>query len=468
MPRISTLPVREIIEDFAEEINQRKIRSSKPSKTVINFRNDVIDGYEREIVKVPLGLLRYRKDNGRIASDVLDYEFTHGVLGEAEEDDQDILRGFLERKDPEKRRILYKNILHSGQRQPAIITCDGFLINGNRRKMVLEQLRADHQENDRFQYMDAVILPGRGEEGGPPTLLEIEKLENRYQLQSEGKSEYYGFDRALSIRRKIRVGLSLEDQIADDPQYANATPRDIQKATREIKKNYLDPLECVDRYLRQFQREGQYHTVSSGAGDTEGRWQAFLDYSNSYSAKFGNPKFLIEHQIDEDEIGEIEEAAFNIIRLRTVPAMPKVHQVMRSLPKYCGTSEGKKEILRIAEKVEPILPINEQFQDPEETIPLTREEIDTKWSAKYVEPITFHLKRASKNYERQKEKETPLSLLDAALKKLTHKDMDISSMSMNDFKTARELTVQIQRAAHGLEGEIYSFQKKLKKIAGNL
>ena len=466
MPRISTPPVRKIIEDFAKEIHQRKIGSSKPSKTVINFRSDVIDGYEREIVKVPIGLLRYRKDNGRIASDVLDYEYTHAILDEADEDDQRILQEFLKRKDPEKRRILYKNILHAGQREPAIITCDGFLINGNRRKMVLEQLRSDHKDNDRFQYMDVVILPGRDDEGAAPTLLEIEKLENRYQLQSEGKSEYYGFDRALSIRRKILVGLSLEDQIADDPQYANATQKDIQKATREIKKNYLDPLECVDRYLRQFQREGQYHTVSSGAGDTEGRWQAFLDYSNSYNTKFSSSKFLLEHQIDEDEIGEIEEAAFNIIRLRAVPDMPKVHQVMRSLPKYCGTNEGKKEILRIAEKVEPLLPPEEQYQDSEQEIPLTREEIDTKWSAKYIEPITFHLKRASKDYERQKEKETPLSLLDAALKKLNHKDMDVSSISMNDFKTARELTVDIQKAASDLEKEIYSFQKKMKRFGG--
>ena len=37
--------------------------------------------------------------------------------------------------------------------------------------------------------------------GGPPTLKEIEELENRYRFQSEDKSEYYGFDRALSIKR---------------------------------------------------------------------------------------------------------------------------------------------------------------------------------------------------------------------------------------------------------------------------
>ena len=134
--------VREIIDDFAEEIRQKKITTTKPSKTVINFRNEYIDKHERDIVKVPIDILRFRKDNGRIASDVSDYEHTHGPLDESSEEAQIELRKFLENKDPEKTDILSKNILHSGQREPAIITCDGFLINGNRRKMVMARLRS--------------------------------------------------------------------------------------------------------------------------------------------------------------------------------------------------------------------------------------------------------------------------------------------------------------------------------------
>ena len=47
-----------------------------------------------------------------------------------------------------------------------------------------------------------VILPGGDDEGGPPTIKEIEQIENRYQLQSDGKSEYTNFDRAISIQEK--------------------------------------------------------------------------------------------------------------------------------------------------------------------------------------------------------------------------------------------------------------------------
>jgi hypothetical protein len=117
---------------------------------------------------------------------VLNYERLNGHLDEKDQNAQDILRGFLRHKDPEKTYALIKSIEHAGQSEPAIITCDGFLINGNRRKMAFETLREQGKAD--YEFMKVVILPGIGESGGPPTLLEIERLENRYQLQSEGKS----------------------------------------------------------------------------------------------------------------------------------------------------------------------------------------------------------------------------------------------------------------------------------------
>src|SRR5208283_1829908 len=173
-------------------------------------------------------------------------------------------------------------------------------------------------------------------------------IENRYQLQSDGKSEYYGFDRAISIRRKIELGLSLGDQLRDDPRFAGVTASELKKAVKDYEKQYLEPLGCIDRYLKQFRREGQYRTISAGMSDSQGRWQAFTDYyAYTYSRYFDNAKRRIELGIEEDEIGSIEEAAFDIIRLRTIPDMGKAHAIMRDLPKYCGTKEGKREILRI-------------------------------------------------------------------------------------------------------------------------
>ena len=191
-------------------------------------------------------------------------------------------------------------------------------------------------------------------------------------------------------------------------------------------KDYLDPLACVDRYLKQFRRDGLYKTISTGTSDHEGRWQAFVDYSSTYNRCFSNPKRLLEYGIDEDEIGVIEEAAFDIVRLRIVPNMDKLHVIMRNLPKYCRTKEGKNAIKKIAEEVEPVLAKDECYGPKGQD--LTLSELDAKWAAKHQQLITWQLKKASQSHEILKEKETPVDLLEAALKKLNHNNMDVSSM----------------------------------------
>jgi hypothetical protein len=463
MPEITKPPVREIIEDFAKEIRERRMETAKPSRTVINFRTDIQDGIERTIWRVPIDLLRYRKDNGRISSDILDYERNVGFLDEKDDQTQAIIANFLEKKDPEKTSILRSNILHAGQLEPAIVTCDGFLINGNRRKMVMDRLHKEYPENENFAYMKAVILPGKDEEGGPPTLLEVEKIENRYQLQSEGKSEYYGFDRALSIKRKIELGFKLEEQLRDDPRFVEATKSQLEKAVRDYKMQYLEPLDCIDRYLKQFRREGQYRAISAGMSDPEGRWQAFIDYANCYSRYFSNAKNRIMHGIEEDEVGSIEEAAFNIIRLRAIPDMPKVHAIMRDLPKYCSTKEGKLELLKIAEEVEPVLPRNECLNEHGNS--LSPEEVDAKWAAASKKSIIYHIKRARNIHEAKKEKETPIDLLDAAYKKLTHENMDVNAIDVADYGKARKLAENIKDRADSLKSEIFLLEKNSKKLA---
>ena len=462
MAEITKPVTRAIVEDFAADIRAQRVDTAKPSKTVINFRSDYIDKHERTVWQVPIELLRFRKDNGRIASDVLDYQGNIGVLDETDDKSQESLRKFLDHKDPEKTVSLRKSIMHGGQREPAIITCDGFLINGNRRKMVIDQLKSDFPEDDRYPFMKVVILPGLNEPGGPPSLVEIEKLENRYQLQSDGKSEYYGFDRALSMKRKIELGLSLEEQLRDDPRYAELTGAKLKDEVSSFEKKYLTPLDCVDRYLRQFGREGQYLTVSAGITDKEGRWQSFVDYSNTLSRYFKSEKKRLEYRIQEEEIGEIEEAAFDIIRLRYLRDMPKAHIVMRNLAKYCRTPDGKQEIKKIARKVESRLSKAECVD--ESNRPLGREKVDAQWATKNQREILYHLKKAIRSHEALAEKETPLTLLEAAHKKLTHKDMDLSTMLVSDFERARTLATKIQEKASELESEIYQLKKKYKKL----
>ena len=204
---------------------------------VIEFREWRSEGVSKPIRKIPTNLLRYRKDNGRIASDVLHYEKHNISLKERDAKHQEIIKGFLYDKDPKTTEILMKSLEHNGQIDPAIITADGFLINGNRRKVALEELYKQTRK-EKFKWMKVVILPDVGDEGGPPTLREIEQVENRCQLQKSGKSEYYDFDKALSIRQKINKGMTLEDQLNDDPMLANLEPKKFKRAVLAHEKNF--------------------------------------------------------------------------------------------------------------------------------------------------------------------------------------------------------------------------------------
>jgi len=463
MRPITQEPLREIVPDFARAIQEKKTQTPKPAFAVINFRDEKQRNYERQIVSVPIGLLRYRKYNGRIASDVMNHEKLYGRLDEKDEEAQELLGDFLKKKDPEMTENLIKSIEHTGQSEAAIITCDGFLINGNRRKMALESLYNRHSRDEKYEYMKVVILPGPGEEGGPPSLLEIERIENRYQLQSEGKAEYYGFDRALSIKRKMELGFSIEEQLRDDPRYVRATEQELKKAVKDCEHDYIKPLECIDRYLHEFGREGMYGTISSGASDREGRWQAFIDYSNAYQSRLKNQQWQFENGLDDDDIGTIEEAAFKMIRLRTLKGLPKLHYVMRALPKMCALKESRKEILNIANEVDSSLPQEEQFDA--EGNALSADDVDKKWAHRHQQKLIMLTKKALDFVESSREKETPLTLLEAALKKLTHENLSVEMIPHANYHEARRLAADIQKIARDIEHQLYDNEKKLKDLA---
>lgn len=455
--KISTIAERKIIEDFAKEISQKRETGIHPEKTVIDFRNDRLKGKdgERYVYLVPTKLLRFRKDNGRIASDVYSYEKQNGNLDETLDTTQEIIRKFLTNKDEENNIKLRNLIKHSGQIEPAIITCDGFLINGNRRKMVIEDLYERTKEK-KYETMKVVILPGADDEGGPPTIKEIEQIENRYQLQSDGKSEYTNFDRAISIQRKIDSGMSLEEQLKDDPSLIELTPKEFKKKLQEVRNKFLAPLECVDRYLENLGRDGLYDSISEGRADKEGRWYSFIDYYERIYKQLLDSKKRNELGIEEDEVGDIEDIAFKIIRKKDFPDH-KTHEVIRKLPKILANKDSKKELLKI-KSVSNNLSENEYGENDK------LQTIDKKWGNKNATAIIGSVKKAINIIEHEKEIETPLTLLDGALKKLNHENMEPEALDIFKIEDALKKSKEIQARAHELEKIFWEQKNKVKKI----
>ena len=443
---------REIIDDFAQEIQRKKVEASPAESTRIDFRNGIAENREETVYKVPLDLLRFRKENGRISSSVKTHERMIGLLNGADSEAQSVLRKFLYDKDPEKTDELKRLLRADGQREPGIITADGFLINGNRRKVALDKLREEYPADDRFQTMKVVILPGEEDEGGPPTLKEIEQIENRYQLQTEGKAEYYGFDAALSIRDKEEHGYTLEQQMQDDPQYKLMEKAEFNRAVKKRRKDMLEPLECVEEYLESIGRPGEYSTVSKGLGDPEGRWQAFLDLSQGFWTRIKKGQNLQKMGIDEKEAGEIMQAAYAVIRMRVVPNFGKLHNIMRDIPKY--TVHGKRHLLDINNKVKHQLSQEEITNEKGDLLPQAA--VEEKWKNKHKTEIIRGLIKAREASESGSEKDAPMTLLSDALKKLNHENMVVDNIDVVDLRDALKRTNQIKARSEELKKEIYN------------
>lgn len=455
--------IRRINQGFKKIIDSIKRDASEPTKEVIDFRDEYKQRLPRTVYSIPLKYLRFRKNNGRIIADVESYEKENNCnLNEEDDSTQDLLRNFLLANDKEKNEELKKSLAKNAQQQPAIITCDGFLINGNRRKMALDELYKSSNQASQFEMMRVVVLPD------DVTELEVQKIENRYQLQSEGKSEYQGLNRAIKIKRNIENGFSLEAQLKDDPNYYDLPQREFDKKVKEFEKNFLKPLECVDRYLETFNRAGMYNTISEGVNDKEGRWQAFIDYSNFVSGTLNNTTKLAQLKIKENEKGNIENVAFKIIRKRSLSVhgtdMGKVHDFIRKLPKYLENEDAKKYLFEL-KNVPEDLP--ESLKRDKQGKKLSEREIDEKWGADNREQILGNLIQAYRHVYNQQERDKPIELLEDALKKLQHNNLKIENMGTEYYEKALELTNTIMQEAGLIHSEVDHARYNLKKLNKN-
>ena len=450
---------REIVDDFAAEIVEKRVETSAGEKTRINFRDGVRRNREEKVYHVPLDLLRYRKENGRISAAVKTHELRVGRLDPRDESAQKKLGSFLREMGPEKTDDLKRLLQADGQREPGIATADGFLVNGNRRKLALTELRDDNPGDDQFNTMKVVILPGRQDPGGPPTLREIEQIENRYQLQDEGKAEYSGFDAALSMRDKEEKGYTLEEQLRDDPKYKSMEKKKFDGEVKRRHDEVFEPLRLVDEYLQAIGRPGEYTLVAHAGRGGEGRWQAFLDLAKYLSCKVrtvaGLEKIGLE---DSGQAARVLQAAYATIRLREVPTFGKLHGIMRQMPKMCRG--GKEHLLDLERNVKHRLPDKEMVD--ERGKPLTDREIEARWKSKYEAEITRQLVKAREDSDDTKERSAPVELLADAQDKLCHRNMVVARIDMEELDTAIQLAEGIRDRAEALRKEIWVRMKKRK------
>ena len=108
--------------------------------------------------------------------------------------------------------------------------------------------------------------------------------------------------------------------------------------------------------------------------------------------------------IDENEAGTIMQAAYTVIRMRTLPTFGKLHDIMRTLPKY--TRHGKAHLLELARNTKHEIPA-EDLLDAQGN-PLSLDVIEEKWKNKYRTEATRRLILAREASQSGSEKSAPL------------------------------------------------------------
>lgn len=192
------------------------------------------------VIRVDTSFLRYRLENGRTRRKQIEYlqKFPHLPQDLFEDPEsksaQDAQHVIL--KEMIEEAGLRQDIKDEGQRDPAIITYDGFVVNGNRR---LAALREENESN-----MDCVVLP---EDATPKDIYELELY---LQMAKETKAPYNWVDELLNIRYGIDILGESNSAIAKKMKHS---PQQIQLK--------IDTLLYIDLFLNWWNKPGQYHLV---------------------------------------------------------------------------------------------------------------------------------------------------------------------------------------------------------------
>lgn len=193
--------------------------------------------------RLPLGLTFYNIKNGRFAAEYADLKNREDrELDTTIPEDSDKIRDLLLGLDPKQSQILEYDMLRSGQKDPGIITYDGYVINGNRRRSVLERLVSVHGNSD-FQFIEVARLPPN------VSAQDLWKIEAGIQLSRNPQLSYGPINELLKFKEGIDAKLSPKE-IANE-LFGGFKEKDIIIKLEEFK--------LIAEYLQFIQEPGVFN-----------------------------------------------------------------------------------------------------------------------------------------------------------------------------------------------------------------
>lgn len=231
-----------------EKLNELKKAGSDKTGPAIEYQGKVM---HLPLFRVPIGLPKYRLQNGRTSSAQKEWLATHKdkqvdlfeadpELREAQIEQHKLLLK-LRTKELENK---FKNPAQQ-QTEPIVLDSNGFVINGNTR---LAYWRSLHYEAPatykHYAYIDAIILP-QGDDK------DIDRLEAKLQLERDIRANYIWHAEAKMVKTRLKHGLQPTEIAAIFGWKESEVPRRVEM------------WDLGDEYLKSRGREDMWSTIDS-------------------------------------------------------------------------------------------------------------------------------------------------------------------------------------------------------------
>jgi len=276
--------------EHIEKLVETSQNQNDPRTFSFRFRNEEIHPV---VIKVETRFLLFRLVNGRTRRKQIEFldlnsDFDSDIFTDPESlMAQEVQREILLKLAKEDG--LYENLKNELMKNPAIITHDGFVINGNRRLAALIDMGE--------QYMDCCVLP----ENSVP--LDLYELELELQMSRDFIADYNWVDELLHIRYGLEL---LKDEKAIIAKKMRLELKELEQKIRM--------LILVDLYLEWLNKPGMYHII-------EKHEQVFMDME-----KFHNK---LKSELEQKNLRNM---VFNIIT--SPPKEGRLYTHVKQLIKY--------------------------------------------------------------------------------------------------------------------------------------
>lgn len=402
---------------FSSDGKGKRLRYGGQVKTFIEF-------------EIPMDLLVYNVENGRIASLVKSFEREHSSLDPERDTDAKQIAKFLYDSNDIANKKTMKSLAANGQLESGIITSDGVLVDGNRRASLMIAIlqhpdEYTPEERARCEKFRAVVLPEDADEK------EILRLETTYQMGADEKVGYNAIEKYLHARDMLDKGFASTD-------IAEYMGLESVSKVQEL----LDVVELIDDYLDYYDYTGIYTRLPRGFEDDLLKLNQAIKKIRS-----GRISWIPTDRLEEVE-NDLKCICFDFIRLN---AKSQEGFEYRAIASTAGNNFLANEDIwnkfvadwQIAigdveeDSIDDVLATSRGAGDTERLL----ESRDNKWREAVGEKLMDGFSDAKTTIENQKEKEKPTVLLRRAINALEQVNKETISSSKEKNSILAQLEV---------------------------